>query len=297
MSQQERHTRRSRISRWSGALYVAPSFLILLVIAVVPIICSIYFSFTDYDIFSSPQFTGLDNYKDLFADANFWNALKITIIFTVISVPLQLLIALGIAEVLSKTKHRRLSSIMRSLLFVPAIASLVIVGAVWKYLLAADSGLFNIWLSALGLNTVNFLGNPGMALLSVALVSVWKGIGYYLVFFYAGVLDIPRDYYEAAEIDGASRLQQFFNITLPSLRPIILLCLILATIGSFQVFDLVYVMTGGGPGGATTTIVMLIYQAGFENFRMGYASAIAMILMLFIIAASVIQNRIMKEKD
>lgn len=277
-------------------MYVAPSLLILAFISIVPMVMSAYLSFTSYDVLSDPVWTGLTNYERLVADPNFWAALRTTAIFTVISVPLQMLIPMVLAEFLARFTGRRFSGFVRSVLFVPVVASLVLVGTVWQYMLAPDVGIFNVVLKSLGLSSVNFLGNPQLALLCVALVSVWKNIGYFLVLFYAGVQDIPAEQYEAARVDGADGLRQFLHITVPGLRPVTLLCTILATIWSFQVFDLVYVMTGGGPGGATTTIVMGIYEAGFRSFQMGYASAIAMVLLLIVLVVSVIQRLAFREE-
>ena len=278
-----------------GLVFVAPSLLILLLIAVVLILMSGYLSFTSFDVLSDPQWTGGRNYERLLADSNFWAALRNTAVFTLIAVPLQILIPMALAEFIARHTGPRFSQLVRSVLFIPVVASLILVGTVWQYMLSPDSGIFNVMLRAVGLDPVNFLGNPQLALLSVALVSVWKNIGYFLVLFYAGVQDIPAEQYEAARVDGASLPKQFLHITLPGLKPVTLLCTILATIWSFQVFDLVYAMTGGGPGGATTTIVMGIYEAGFRSFQMGYASAIAMVLLLIVLVISAIQRLAFKE--
>lgn len=272
-----------------------PSLLILVLIAVVPIIMSAVLSFTSYDVLSAPEWVGGANYARLVEDANFWSALGNTAVFTLIAVPLQVVISMLLADFLAKHTGRRFSQITRSVLFVPVVASLILVGTVWQYMLSPNSGFFNQILQAVGLEQVNFLGNARLALISVALVSVWKNIGYFLVLFYAGVLDIPEEHYEAAEVDGAGAIKRFLFVTLPGLRPVTLLCVILSTIWSFQVFDLVYAMTGGGPGGATTTIVMSIYEAGFQSYQMGYASAIAMMLLVIIILISVLQRISFKE--
>lgn len=289
-------TRPARRAGWGGLLYIAPSLLILTFIAIIPIVYSGYLSLTRYDVLSDPVFTGLDNYTRLLNDPNFWGALRTTAVYTLIAVPLQMIIPMILAEFLARVAGPRFSSIVRSVLFVPVVASLILVGTVWQYMLAPDSGIFNVMLKAMGLSSVNFLGNPQLALVCVALVSVWKNIGYFLVLFYAGVQDIPVEQYEAARVDGAGGFKQFLHITLPGLKPVTLLCTILATIWSFQVFDLVYSMTGGGPGGATTTIVMGIYEAGFKSFQMGYASAIAMVLLVIVLIVSIIQRLAFREE-
>src|SRR5699024_11005979 len=209
------------------------------------------------------------------------------VVYTVIAVPLQTVISLVVADVLAKRFRNKFGGFVRSTLFVPVMSSLVVVAVVWRALLGTSTGLVNAVIEALGLDPVNFLGRPDLALLVVALVTVWKNIGYFLVIYYAGIMEVPVELYEASSIDGANRWQQLRRVTVPSLRPITLLVIILGTIWSFQVFDLVYVMTGGGPGVSTTTIVMMIYQAGFQNFQMGYASAMAVVLFLLILIIAI----------
>lgn len=283
--------------RWAGLVYLAPSLAILLLIAIIPIGASFVLSFTQYDVLSSPRFIGGDNYARMVGDPMFWTALKNTAIFTLIAVPLQIIIAMALAEALARYSGRKFSQITRSALFVPVVASLILIGTVWQFMLAPnESGFVNSVLSGLGFSTVNFLGQPWVALMSVTAVQVWKHIGYFLVLFYAGVLDIPEEQYEAARLDGASGPKIFRHITMPGLRPITLLCLVLATMWSFQAFDLIYSMTGGGPGNATTTLVMAIYNVGFNNFQMGYASAIAMVLAVIVMILALLQRVAIKER-
>ncbi|QOR47476.1 sugar ABC transporter permease [Trueperella pecoris] len=288
---------RSLSQRWSGTAYVLPSFAILLLIALIPIAYTAYLSFTKYDVLSDPIWAGTVNYEKLATDQKFWSALKNTVIYTVFTVPLQIFIPMLLADMLAKTKEKWLSGFVRSVLFVPVVASLILVGTVWRYMLSGDTGFFNSILADFGVGPINFLGNPTWAMAVVIIVSAWKNIGYFLVLFYAGVLDIPAERYEAASVDGAGRVQQFFHVTMPGLRPVTVLCVILSTIWSFQVFDLVYIMTGGGPGGATTTLVMAIYQQGFKLFQMGSASAIAIVLLVIIIIFSALQKLVMKEDE
>ncbi|WHU58265.1 carbohydrate ABC transporter permease [Trueperella pyogenes] len=291
-------TRKSKfLQRWSGTAYVMPSFAILLLIALIPILYTAYLSFTKYDVLSDPVWYGTANYEKLATDQKFWSAMKNTVIYTVFTVPLQIFIPMLLADVLAKTEVKWLSSFVRSVLFVPVVASLILVGTVWRYMLSGDTGFFNSVLATVGIDPINFLGDPTWAMVVVIVVSAWKNIGYFLVLFYAGVLDIPGERYEAASVDGANRIQQFFYITIPGLRPVMVLCIILSTIWSFQVFDLVYVMTGGGPGGATTTLVIAIYQQGFKLFQMGSASAIAIVLLGIIVVFSAAQKLIIKEEN
>lgn len=276
---------------------MAPSFFILLIIAIIPILASAYLSFTRFDVFSSPQWVGTANYQRVWEDGNFWIAFKNTALFTALTVPLQIIIPMVLADKLARMRIKWLSNFVRSVLFVPVVASLILVGTVWQYMLAGEVGFFNVILTQLGFASINFLGDPTYAIFSVIIVNAWKNIGYFLVLFYAGVLDIPKERYEAASVDGANTIQQFFYITVPGLRKVTQLSVLLATIWSFQAFDLIYAMTKGGPGGATTTLVMGIYTQGFTQFDMGYASALAMVLLLIIVTVSVIQKRLSRGED
>lgn len=286
---------RRRRRTYAGVKYVLPSFAILLVVMIIPILASLYYSFTAYSVLGSPTWIGADNYLLLFQDPSFIDALVVTAIYTLGAVPLQTILSLVIAEAVVRRFRNLFGRIVRSMLFIPVVSSLVVAAVVWRAVLGTDRGLVNSFLEFLGLSGVNFLGDPNLALAAIILVTVWKNIGYFLVIYYAGIQAIPAELYEASAVDGASRTQQLLGITIPSLRPITLLVVILGTIWSFQVFDLVYVMTGGGPGGATSTIVMRLYQAGFENFQMGYASAMAMILFLIVVAIAIIQRKVLSD--
>ncbi|WP_033197223.1 carbohydrate ABC transporter permease [Agromyces italicus] len=261
---------------------------------IVPIVMSGYFSLTRYTVLSPPQWVGMDNFIKLINDDAFISSIWITLAYTLISVPLQTVVALVLADLLAKRFRNRFGSFVRASLFIPVMSSLVVVAVVWRALLGTDNGFVNSVLQAIGVDPVNFLGEPTLALVTVSLVTVWKNIGYFLVIYYAGIMEVPSELYEASAIDGANRRQQLWRITVPSLRPVTFLVVILGTIWSFQVFDLVYVMTGGGPGGATRTIVMMIYEAGFRNFQMGYASAMAIVLFGVILVIAVLQRKVMK---
>lgn len=280
----------------AGLWYVVPSMVILLLAVVAPIVMSAYYSFTDYSLLRSENWVGGDNYRELFADGGFRRALWQTFVYTVISVPLQTTVALVVAALLARRSRNRFGMFVRSAMFVPVIASMVIIGSVWRYLLGTDQGVVNAFLELVGVGSVNWLGQPVTALLVVSLVTVWKNAGYFLIIYYAGMLDIPEELYEASSIDGAGGVRQFWCITIPSLRPVTLLIVILGTIWSFQVFDLVYTMTSGGPGRATVTLVVAIYNAAFENMQMGYASAMAMVLFAIVFAASFAQRLLLRQK-
>lgn len=281
-------------TRFGGLPFVLPSILILIVVMIVPIAISAYLSLTDYTVLRDPEWVGGKNFVKLVTDPAFLSSIWITVVYTVISVPLQTVVALILADLLAKRFRGRFGGFVRSALFIPVMSSLVVVAVVWRALLGTDAGFVNAVLTAVGLDPINFLGQPVLALVTVSLVTVWKNIGYFLVIYYAGIMEVPSELYEASSIDGANRWQQLWRVTVPSLRPVTFLVVILGTIWSFQVFDLVYVMTGGGPGGATRTIVMMIYEAGFRNFQMGYASAMAMVLFAVILLVAIVQRKVMK---
>lgn len=288
--------RARRAGRWGGALYVLPATAILAVTAIAPVIMTIGFSFTDYSILEPGEWVGLKNYERMLSDPVFRQALVTTIVYTLLSVPLQTIGALLVAEAIAKRFRSPFGQGVRSILFVPAIASMVVSGTVWRMMLA-DKGVVNELLRAAGLGGVNWLGAPGTALVVVSLVTVWANIGYFVVIYYAGILEIPSSLYEASALDGAGPLQQFRHITLPGVRSANVIVVVLGTIWSFQIFDLIYVMTGGGPGGATSTLVFAIYRFGFQNFQMGYASAIAVVLLVGILAVSIVQSRLLRGRD
>lgn len=279
-----------------GILYVLPSFVLILTFAVIPILMSGFFSFTQYNVMQPPQWIGLDNYIRMTKDPYVKASLVNTVIFTIGTVPVQTFLSLVIAAVLAEMFRGHFGGFVKSALFVPVIASAILVGTLWSFLLN-PRGIVNLILQALNLPAVNWLGGKATAMFSVCLVSVWKNVGYFLVIYYAGIMDIPRSQYEAAKVDGASPIQCFFRITLPSLKSVTYLVVTLGTIWSFQVFDLVYNMTGGGPGTATQTLVLTIYNAAFKEYSMGYASAVAMLMFLFVLLINAIQKIFFREKE
>lgn len=277
-------------------LYILPSLLLIMVFSVVPIIMNVFYSFTEYNIIQNPVFIGFDNYVRMFNDSYVRAALKNTIVFTFIVVPLQTVLSLVFASFISQYARGTYGGFVKSAMFVPVIASAVLIGNLWSMLLS-PTGVLNSLLEAVGIGSINFLGSRYLSLLSVCFVSIWKNVGYFLVIFYAGIMDIPLSLYEAAEVDGANKIQMFFKITVPSLKPIIYLVVTLGTIWSFQVFDLVYTMTGGGPGLSTQTLVLNIYNNAFRNSAMGYASTIALLMFVFVMLINFIQKKFLARED
>ena len=276
-----------------GFLYILPSLVLILVFSVVPILMSLYFSFTKYNVLQPPQWTGLDNYIRLFRDPYVRASLKNTVVFTVITVPLQTAGSLVLAAVIAELFHNKFGNFVKSSLFVPVIASAILVGTLW-FTLLSPRGVVNSIIHAFGLPSVNWLGGKLTSMLSVCIVSVWKNVGYFLVIYFAGIMDIPRSLYEAAEVDGANAFQRFFKITLPGLSSVTFLVVTLGTIWSFQVFDLVYTMTGGGPGTATNVISLELYRMGFTYYKFGLASALSVLVFLVNIVFVVLYVRMIK---
>lgn len=281
-----------------GIIYVLPSFILILCFCIIPIFMSAYFSFTDYNVMTAPKFTGLSNYKKLFTDSYVQAAAKNTLMYVLMTVPFQTIISLIFAAFLaSKMSKMKYGQFLRSVMFIPVIASAVTAGTIWRIIFNADGGLLNNFLGLFGIEPVNWLGSTSTALLSICIVAVWKNVGYFLVIYYAGIMGISKDLYESARVDGATAVQQFTKITLPMLKPITYLVVTLGIIWSFQVFDLSYLMTGGGPGKSTVTLVMGIYNSAFKQYRMGYACAQAMFLLVIIVIINIIENKFFKEKE
>lgn len=288
--------KRQKREALQGILYVLPSFILIIGFCVIPIFMSGYFSFTSYNIMTPPKFVGLENYMKVFQDSYVADAAKNTLLYVAMTVPIQTILALVFAAFLAYKMQTKTGGLLRSLMFIPVIASAVTAGTIWRIILNTDGGLLNSILNFLHIDSVNWLGSTKTALISICIVAIWKNVGYFLVIYYAGIMGISRDLYEAAKVDGATSIQQFFKITMPMLKPITYLVVTLGIIWSFQVFDLSYLMTGGGPGRSTVTLVMGIYNAAFKQYKMGYACAMAMLLLLIVVIINVIENLFFKER-
>ena len=279
----------------AGWIYVLPSFLTLLIFIAIPIVQSFYFSLTDYSVLSSPVFCGLKNYITAFSDEFIQASMRNTVCYVLITVPLQTFFSILFAAILASKFQNRYGRFVKGCMFVPVISSSILVGTLFTMLFATDDGIVNEILGLVGIPHINWLGQTSTALLTVCMASIWKNVGYFLVIVYAGIMDIPASYYEAAEVDGATKMQQFWKITMPCLKPITYLVATLGVIWSFQAFDMVYAMTKGGPGKSTFTLVYTIYNAAFREYRMGYACSIAVILFIFILIINNIQKLFFKE--
>ena len=282
----------------SGYTFILPSLILLTVFVIAPIGISFFLSLNKYNGLKDPTWVGFKYYVDMFQDRDVRDAVWNTIVFVLITVPGQVVISLGLAAILAAKFKNNFGAVIRGALFIPELCSAAVVGIIFSYLFSADGeAFFNSILLAIGLPKQNWLGNPDLALPVVSIVIIWKNIGYYLVIFYAGIMDVPINLYEAAELDGASAWKQFWHITIPGLRNVLIMVITICIIWSFQMFDITYTMTQGGPGNATTSLVLEIYKAAFKKHNFGYASAMAILLFVIIAVITIIQRYATREKD
>jgi ABC-type sugar transport system permease subunit len=292
--------RPGRRTRWrfnSAYLFIAPSLVLIAVFIAEPILQSGWISLHNYTIGAAHNpWVGFGNYTALWHDSRFWNALRVTAVYTVAVTIGQVVLGLAIAARLRRTTWY--SSLLRTAYFFPYIASLVVVGVIWKFLLDPQVGLVNAWLSDLGWSSPpDWLQSTSLALPTVIFVGLWKNVGFTMIVLLAGMQQVPADLYEAATLDGAGAWRKFRHVTLPALRPSLLFTTLIATITGLQLFDLVFAMTSGGPVFSTESIVMYLYEKGFVEFDMGYASAIAWVLFVIILAVSAVQLRVARYRD
>lgn len=288
---------RFRIKDIQGYGYILPLGILLISFYVIPIFMSLYLSFTKYNIIKSPQFIGLKNYMHLFKDKMFIEALKNTIIFTAVVVPTQTMLSLGMAVWLTSREKSKFIEFVKGVMFIPVISSMILIAIVWRILLNGDASPLNMIFTLVGLETPNWIGSTKTALPTMMMIAVWKNVGYFMVIYISGLMDIPQSYYEVARVDGATKWQQFWNITVPLLKPTTVLVVFLGFIWSFQTFDLVYTLTGGGPGLATMTMVLHIYNLAFKQFNSGYAMAVANVLFFIIAIVSIFQKKFIKRDE
>jgi multiple sugar transport system permease protein len=270
---------RGKRSEFSAYLFLLPWMVGILGITLGPMVASLVLSFTDYDLLQAPGFIGLHNYAQIFQDPNWRTSAQVTITYVVVSVPLQLAVALGFAMLLDS--GLRGLSFYRSVLYLPSmLGASVSIAILWRQLFGTD-GIVNSFLGLFGIPGHGWVSSPDTALGTIILLHIWT-FGSPMIIFLAGLRQIPRMYYEAAEVDGAGRWRRFRSITVPMLSPVIFFNLVLQVIGSFQSFTQAYVVSGGtgGPSNATLFYSLYMYQQGFTNFRMGYASAMAWLLLL-----------------
>lgn len=275
--------------------FISVPVILLILFLLIPIIMAFGMSFTDYDVINAPNFVGLDNYKRLIDDEFFWVALKNTVIYTALYVPLGLGVSLGTALLLNRNK--KLAGLFRTFFYIPVLASTVATATLWYWILNPQYGLLNKTLEVFGIQGPAWLYDSKLAMVSIIIMSVWAGFGANMMIFLAGLKGIPNDVYEAARLEGANKWQTFWHITWPSLSKTTFLVSTMLIIGAFQVFDQAFVLTKGGPGNATITLVYYIYNNGFKNLDMGYASSISFVLFFIILIFSIINMKISNSED
>ena len=280
--------RRRKDDRKLALLFIAPASVGLLLFLVWPLLTGIYFSFTEYTTLTQPEWVGFENYRAMLADPVFWNSLKVTIWYVILNIGVQTVVALAIAVLMQRLTQ---STILRSLVLAPYLVSNVVAAIVFLWILATQLGIFNIFLQWVGFDPVAFWASETWVIPTVALVNVWRHMGYTALLLFAGLQSIPTFLYEAARTEGAGEIAMFRLITLPLLRPILALVLIMTIIGSFQVFDTVSVTTQGGPADASKVLQMYIYENAFGQYQFGYASALSVALLLILMVITFAQYR------
>ncbi|MGR3938362.1 carbohydrate ABC transporter permease [Streptomyces sp. BRA346] len=274
-----------------AAAFIAPALFGFLVFLLWPTLRGIYLSFTRFNLLTPPEWVGLDNYVRMVNDPIFWDSLRVTVLYVVMNIGVQTVVALLIAVLMQRLTQ---SALVRGIVLTPYLVSNVVTGIVFLWMLDTQLGIGNQILGALGFDHIGFFASQGWAIPTIALVNVWRHVGYTALLLFAGLQAIPKDMYEAGRIDGAGEWRMFWRISLPLLRPILALVLIMTVIGSFQVFDTVAVTTAGGPANATNVLQYYIYGAAFGRFQFGYASAMSVALLIVLSVITIVQYRLTK---
>ena len=278
----------------TAMIFLIPATVGFVVFYLLPTIRGVYFSFTDYPVLAPPTWVGLDNYERLINDPLFWNALAVTLYYVAINIIIQTVLAIGVAVLMQRLTR---SILVRGAILLPYFIANVIVALVWFFMLDVQLGVVNVLLERFGMDAQAFFGNPALALPTIALINVWRHLGYTALLLFAGMQMISPQLYEAASLDGASPWRQFRSITMPLLRPVLALVLVVTVTGSFQIFDTVAVTTGGGPIDATRVIYLYIYDLAFEQLDFGYASALSVVLFLILLVVSLVQLKLLRAGD
>ena len=276
---------RNALIGWS---FILPNFLGFALLTLVPIVILFYMSFTNWNVFGKADWVGLANFQRLIGDGSFRISVLNTLYYSAMHIPLTLVISLGLALLLNN--KLRGVAFFRTAAFFPYITSIVAIAVVWNLLFSPDYGPINEFLRFIGIqNPPGWLTSTEWAMPAVVIVSTWRDMGYYMILFLAGLQTVPRELHEAARVDGANVWQRFVNVTLPCLRPTMFFVIVMLTINSFKIFDLILVMTNGGPGQATLVMSQFIYRKGFVESQFGYASAAAVVLFFMCIIVTILQ--------
>ena len=276
----------------TGYLFVLPYIIFFLLFTAYPLIFSFILVFHRWNIVGPMQWIGLGNFATLLHDPLFWKSLWNTARFLIIHIPLQITVALILAEILNQ--RIRFRGFFRAAFFLPVVISGVVVTILWQQLYSTDTGLINLFLSKIGLSRIPWLTSTALAMPSIAIMATWKNVGFYVVLFLAGLQSVPRNLYEVAELDGASKIQQFFKITIPVINPVVVLVVILSTINGFSLFIEPYVMTSGGPLNSTLSTFLYIYKEAFSFYKMGYAATMGFVLAAVILSVVMVQRKMVE---
>jgi len=279
-----------------GWSFLLPNFAGFAVLTLVPVVLLFYYAFTDWNVFGGAQWSGAANFKQMAGDSSFWTALRNTFYYSAVHIPLTLSVSLGLALLLNR--KLRGVAFFRTVAFFPYITSIVAAAQVWNMLFSPEFGPINDFLRFVGVdNPPGWTVSATWSMPAVILVGVWRDMGYYMLIFLAGLQTVPAELHEAGKIDGANAWQRFRNVTLPCLRPTTFFVTVMLTIGSFKVFDLILVMTDGGPGQSTLVLSQYIYQKGFEENQFGYASAVSIVLFAVCFLVTVVQFLVNKRRN
>ena len=275
----------------AGYLFILPTFIGYTVFIIGPIVAAFGISVNQYDMLSPAEYVGLENYINLLADTRLQKVYLNTIYFTVVAVSLNVGIGLMLAVFINRRMPNSLRYFFRTAYFFPVLVALAYSAIIWQYLYQKDTGIINYYLGYFGVAPVPWLSSPRFVIPSIIIMDVWKNTGFSMLIFLAGLQSIPQDYYESAQLDGANRWRLFRHITLPLITPTLFFNLVIYMIGALQVFDSIVVLTQGGPGDASRSLVMYIYEKAFQLFQMGYASAVAITLFFVIMLLTLVQFR------
>ncbi len=276
-------------------LMVSPYLLHLILFIAFPVVFSLVLTVHKWNIISSMEYVGFDNFIRLFQDHLFWKSLLNTLIFLLVHIPLQIIVALGLAYLLNEKIFMR--GFFRAVFFLPVVISGVVVSMLWQQIYSYDAGLLNKMLMAIGAGKVGWLSNPNLAMISIALMATWKNVGLYVILFLIGLQTVPKMYYEAADMEGASAWQKFRFITVPAINPTIFMVTILSTLGGFSLFIEPYIMTGGGPLESTLSAMLYIYKQAFEYYHMGYSATLGLSFAFIIMLVMVLQKYTIEKED
>ncbi|WP_395242689.1 carbohydrate ABC transporter permease [Agromyces sp. MMS24-K17] len=289
-----KRSRRRRGDLRVALFFIAPAAIGFVAFFLIPAIRGIWFSFTDQNLIGGGEFIGTANYERMFQDELFWNALWVTLEYVVINIGVQTVLAVGIAVLMHRLTR---SAVIRGIILLPYLVANVVVALVWFWMMDYSTGIINVFIDWLGGDRVAFFGDEALAIPTIALINVWRFVGYTALLIFAGLQTIPSELYEAGSLDGASEPRMFRSITLPLLRPVLALVLVITVVGSFQIFDTVAVTTGGGPINSTRVIYYYIYQQAFEKFDLGYASALSVFLLVVLALIAYFQLKIMRSNQ